>query len=143
MNLRVLKFIILTLMSPCLAAVEPKEKIVAATQLLRRSISAPSILASIALYQGAIPINIWIHHYTPGNMIQRSWIKVGIPEHMPFREFKEVVATTLKLDCASFKLQQAGLDATSSYDQESEKTLAELGITNKTNIWAVDIKPEN
>lgn len=80
-------------------------------------------------------LKLRIHHHGKSNELQENWLLVSTSLDTKFVALKEQVAKLLQRQTHDFMLAHVDLHHVKPYDQNSQKTLHELGITDKTSLW--------
>lgn len=111
--------------------------------VLEPSMHIPALIKLICAYCGPlIPVKLRIHHHVASNALLESWHTVTAPDDTEFIVFKQFIASLINRPTKEFRLEKIELTGAIAYDQNSEKTIAELGISNSTTIWAIPISPK-
>lgn len=96
---------------------------------------------SIAMHKSpaSAPIKLKIHRHSAGNELKKIWQQITISPEAKFVALKEQVAKLLQRPTHDFVLAHVDLHNTMLYDQDSQKTLQELGIADKTSLWVLSV----
>ncbi len=94
-----------------------------------------------AISPSPVPIKLKVHCHVTGNALKDNWLQIAISPKAKFVALKEHVAKLLQRQTQDFILAHVELKKITEYDQISQKNLQELGITDKTSLWAYSVSP--
>ena len=88
-------------------------------------------------------IKLRVHISSLDNTLQKSWIRMRVAESTTILMLKRYIAHCLQKPSTTFLVKKFDLTGEITYDDKSQKTISELGMVDKTLLWAVSINTEN